>query len=178
VPHLVLAVRVPPPRRLARPSSFFDVGHVDVLLCGQSEAPRWYGFYPSPGTRFRQVLSAFVSQRARMLGGRHPVAGPVRWLSWPLTDQQLARAARFLDGVAAGCESGATRYRALRSNCFHLARRSLEVAGVELGPLPADWVLFLPTLGARSFFRRAGAALGAGAAHASLEAALGGGAQG
>lgn len=168
MPYLLLALSPPPRRSLLQPSSFFDLGHVDILYWDPPGAPRSFGFYVSPSTRWRVFLSVFWSQAGRIVASERFTPLQTYWRAWEISPEQLASVKRYLDDIVEGCATGRTRYRALRFNCFHLARQCLLVAGQKPGRLPAHWVLMLPTLGASSFRRGPMT----NAAHSSMEAEL------
>ena len=168
MPYLLLSISAPPARSLLRPSSFFDLGHVDILYWDPPGPPRCFGFYVSPGNRWRIFLSVFWPQAARVIASERFPREPTHWRLWEISREELDRVAGELEAVVQGCSNGRTRYRALRFNCFHLARRCLAAAGRDPGRLPAHWAFVFPTLGASSFRRGPMA----DAEHSSMEAAL------
>lgn len=153
MPYLLLSISPPPPRSIWRPSSFFDLGHVDILLWDPPGPPRSYGFYVSKGSRWRIFLSLFRPQAARMIVSERFAREQTHWRAWPISAEQLARLRDELEEVVQGCPTGRTRYRALRFNCFHLAHRCLVAAGRDPGELPAHRSFTFRTLGADSFLR-------------------------
>jgi len=170
VPYLLLSATRPPKKNIFHPSSFFDLGHVEILLWEPPARPESFGFYVRPGTAWRIFLSVFFRQSARMVVGEHFVSRRTDWRAWPIGDHEYKIVRAYLRGVVAGCANGGIQYRALRVNCFHIAHQCLVLSGNDPGRLRRQWVFVLPTLGSRSF--RAGPLKGA--AFSSMEEDLAG----
>lgn len=153
MPWLLLSVVPPPERSLRRPSSYFDLGHVDILLWDPPGPPRSFGFYASPGNRWTIFRSLFRPQGARVIVGERFPREPSHWRAWEISAEAHARVSRELDEVVAGCATGRTRYRALRFNCFHLAQQCLVSAGLDPGQLPEHKTFVFRTLGSDSFLK-------------------------
>jgi hypothetical protein len=168
VPYLLLSLTPRPQVHWLSPSTWVDLGHVEILCWDPPRPACSYGFYVSPGTRWRVLLSVFRPQAARMVCGRGLVGRRSLWRAWRLSQAQLQALHGYLSEVTAGCARGKTRYQALRFNCFHLAYRCLEVAGQRPPRLRRQWIFVFPTLGASSFL----AGLVPDAACSSMEADL------
>jgi len=151
--RIILSMNAPAPYRILQPGSFIDLGHVDILLWDPPRLPGSFGFFVSPTTAPRVLLSAFLSQSARLVRGRGMIERETYWQSWPLAHGPFEAVSRHLENVAAGCANGTVRYNALRYNCFHLAVECLQVAGVAPRRVPRQWFLFLRTLGFNAFRR-------------------------
>jgi carbamoyltransferase len=149
--YLLLSV-TPARRSLLRPFSLFDLGHVDIILCSPPVHPKSYGFYVSPTRPWRVFASVFLPQAARVVRSSAFPEKPTHWRSWRLPPDRMAALREYLEEIEAGCADGSTRYRAVRFNCFHLARRCLEIGGVAAAA-PRQWFLGIPTLGSSSFLR-------------------------
>ena len=152
VAYLLLSL-TPPLKPRWHPSSWVDLGHVEILYWEPPQPPRSFGFYVSPGTRWRVFRSVFRPQAARMICGQRLVNRGSPWRAWKLSEDQMEALRHYLAVMTEGAANGTTRYRALRFNCFHLALRCLEVAGQRPPRLRPQWIFIFPTLGSKSFLR-------------------------
>ena len=151
--YLIFSVDHPEPWSVLRPSTWFHLGHVEIVLWEPPGKPESYGFYVNPPTWRRVLLSVFAGQSARIVRGSGLLPYPSQWRCWELDAEQVRAVRDYLGDVDRGSARGSVRYHALRFNCFHLAYECLRVAGQASSPRSRQWVGCLPTRGSKSFSR-------------------------
>jgi hypothetical protein len=151
--YLSLVLTSPRPRSLLRPQSLFSLGHVEIVLGQEGQAPKCYGYYVSPSTWPWIALSVLWPQKGRLIRSAGGIPRGARCRTWLLSPGQFQELEEYLERVAEDCRTGRRRYNALRANCFHLAFECLEAAGHRRERRTREWILFVPTIGSKSFAR-------------------------
>lgn len=152
--HLILSLTPRPAISRRTLFSWVDLGHVEILVWSPPAAPEAHALCPAPTTQWRMFVSAFWAQKARVSRILGFPGRPSYWQRWPMSPEAAEAVSAYLARLRDDCLKGRVRYRAIWSNCFHVALRCMELAGVDPLPVRNRWVLSVPIVGAR-LFRRA-----------------------
>lgn len=153
MPSFLIMSMTPRPPGRGSLTSWVDLGHIEILLWEPPKPPEAHGFCVSPTTPTRILVSVLWPQKARVSRTLGFPGYPSYWKLWPLSRSGAKAVAGYLERLRMDCLKGEVRFRALSLNCFHVAYRCLELGDLEPPPAPRQLVLFVPTLGLRSFQR-------------------------
>jgi hypothetical protein len=149
--YLILSVNLTHELNPFRPLRLFDLGHIDIVLWAPPERPEMFGFFTRSSWRY--LLSAFVHQEGHIIRKKQFTSIPSHWQYWSVSEESFVRVKRYLDRLHSCSKNRLLKYHAARFNCFHVAYRCLELAGVNPPVLPLERVAMVRTITPATFLK-------------------------
>lgn len=134
-----------------RPLRLFDLGHIDTVLWTSLDRPRTFSFHTR--SQWAYLLSALTPQEGRMIVRKRLVSVPSFWQRWLITRESYRDVEEYLASLYRHSKERLLKYHAGRFNCFHVAYRCLQIAGVPVPQLPLERVAIVYTVKPKTFMR-------------------------